>query len=93
MNQPRRVSISKLSFVLIAFLMLGTVSTVAEEHAVTKQMEEPKYNGFTWGYHGIAEYGHEMKISSIIKTNNEVYYAIDGKVYVASGGESLITRF
>jgi hypothetical protein len=90
MNQLRRGMISKLTFMLITVLVAGTLSMATTANAESNQMEDllPQYNGYTWNYHGFVEYGHEMKISSIMKTDNQVYYAIDGKVYDASGGES-----
>jgi hypothetical protein len=90
MNHLRRRPFLKLFFALALCLILGSVSAAAVVNADSHEMKDllPRYKDFTWTYHGIAEYGHEMTVSSITKTDNEIYYSIDGRIYDASGGES-----
>ena len=48
----------------------------------------PEKEGFKWVYNGFAEYGHDMKLDSIDKSNNKITYVITGTVADMSDGES-----
>jgi hypothetical protein len=77
MNHLRRV-------ILTVLLTLGTLFTVSVVSAESNQLEDllPQYNDFKWTYHGIAEYGHEMMITSIVLSDNDMHYSVDGRVYM-----------
>ena len=43
---------------------------------------------YKWLYNGFAEYGHQMVLEDIVKSDNEIKYFINGKVADMSDGES-----
>lgn len=61
-----------------------------EIEALSKLLPESK--GFEWNYDGFAEYGHTMKIDSIVDGNTKRDYNISGQVSDPSDGESNISR-
>jgi hypothetical protein len=48
----------------------------------------PEKEGYKWVYNGYAEYGHEMKLKEISRTNDRIVYTMPGEVYDMSDGES-----
>ena len=52
----------------------------------------PRSKGFQWSYEGFAEYGHVMKIDSVVDENSKRDYNISGEVTDMSDGESNIDR-
>lgn len=52
----------------------------------------PDQEGYTWLYHGFAEYGHQMKLDKITDERQKRIYSISGEVYDPSGGESTKDR-
>ncbi|MFP4698493.1 MAG: S-layer homology domain-containing protein [Eubacteriales bacterium] len=90
MNHIRKYSIWKLMSILFLSLTLIPFNVSAQGHKQSLEMEDllPKYNNFTWTYFGLAEYGHNMSISSITKSEESTHYYIQGNVHDMSGGES-----
>lgn len=48
----------------------------------------PYKKGYVWNYDGAIEYGHEMELKTIEKSNEQSVYTVEGEVEDVSGGES-----
>ena len=48
----------------------------------------PYKKGYVWNYDGAIEYGHEMELQTIEKSNEQSVYTVEGEVEDVSGGES-----
>ncbi len=48
----------------------------------------PSFEDFEWTYFGIAGYGHEMAVESIVRTEEGRTYEVSGEVFDLSGGEA-----
>ncbi len=68
----------------------GQVKQDGDKIEANKQLEAllPEDEGYTWIYNGFAEYGHQMSLESIEKTEQKIEYHIYGKVDDLSDGES-----
>ncbi len=87
MNKKTIVSYSLVIMLMFA-MMPFTVFAQTGDAALTPMNLLPHFNNFRWTYHGIAEYGHDMSVSSIEVEEGTLHYFIEGNVHDASGGES-----
>jgi hypothetical protein len=86
----RKRTIISYGLVILLMLMMMPFTVFAQTDNITITPEDllPSFNNFRWAYHGIAEYGHDMSVTSIEVAEDTLHYFIQGNVHDASGGES-----
>ncbi|MFP4200166.1 MAG: S-layer homology domain-containing protein [Clostridia bacterium] len=75
-----------VSVALVANIGLTTAQASEDELDVSDFL--PSFEGFRWRVSGIADYGHQLTISSISVGQETITYRADGEVDDLSGGES-----
>lgn len=86
----RKITNSKLIITTILVLLIGSMNVYSQNHTVNVEIEDllPQYNNYHWTYTGLAGYGHDMAIDSIVIDQMTKRYIISGSVHDLSGGAS-----